>query len=120
MGHCKRRGYCCQDVRLAESPELLQKAYEYWIKSPKIDPKFSDIYLIYPMLTFKYENPSEDLPYHYRCKHFIHDENGIPACSIHPIRPRMCSGFPHYDDVEHLDTAGPLSPYEGCGYNDPD
>jgi len=107
-------------VRLAESPELLQKAYEYWIKSPKIDPKFSDIYLIYPMLIFKYENPSEDLPYHYRCKHFIHDENGIPACSIHPIRPRMCSGFPHYDDVEHLDTAGPLSPYEGCGYNDPD
>lgn len=120
MGHCKRRGYCCRDVRLAESPEMLETAYNYWKKSKKIDPNFSEIYMIYPMLVFKFEDQSEDLPYHYYCKHFTHDENGIPTCSIHPIRPKMCSGFPHYEDVEHLDRDEPLSPYEGCGYNDPD
>ncbi len=120
MGNCKRRGYCCQDVRLTESPEVLQKAFEYWQKSPKIDPRFSDIYLIYPMLTFKFEAPDQDLPYHYRCKHFTHDDQGVPFCSIHPIRPRMCSGFPYYEENTHLDTSGPVSPYDGCGYNDPD
>lgn len=120
MGECKRRGYCCKDVRLAEDPQMLETAYHYWKKSKTIDPNFSEIYLIYPMLTFKFENPEEDLPYHYHCKHFTHDENGLPTCSIHPIRPKMCSGFPHYDEVEHLDRDEPLSPYEGCGYNDED
>ncbi len=120
MGHCKRRGYCCKDVRLAEPPEMLETAYNYWKKSKKIDPNFSEIYLIYPMLVFKFEDQTEDLPYHYYCKHFTHDENGLPTCSIHPIRPRMCRDFPYYEDVEHLDRDEPLSPYEGCGYNDPD
>ena len=120
MGHCKRRGYCCQDVMLAESPELLKSAYEFWLKTPKIDPKFSEIYLIYPMLTFKYENPEEDLPYHYICKHFGHDKDGTAECTIHPIRPRMCRDFPYYENESNLDQSGPLSPYEGCGYNDPD
>ena len=50
MGQCKRRGYCCQDVRLAESPDMLRTAYEFWKKSAKIDPNFSEIYLIFPML----------------------------------------------------------------------
>jgi len=120
MGHCKRKGYCCQDVRLAEAPELLEKAYHYWKKSKTIDPNFSEIYLIYPMLTFKYENPDEDLPYHYNCKHFTRDETGTPACSIHPIRPRMCRDFPYYDSEPHLNREGPVSPYKGCGYNDPE
>ena len=120
MGHCKRRGHCCQDVRLAESPETLETAYTYWIKSPKIDPKFSEIYLIYPMLTFKFENEDEDLPYHYLCKHFTHDDQGLPACSIYSIRPSMCRDFPYYDDVKYLDRNEPLSPYKDCGYNDPD
>lgn len=119
MGHCKRRGICCQDVRLAESPDMLERAFGFWKKSKTIDPNFSDIYLIYPMLEFKFEKPEEDLPYHYFCKHFTHID-GIPACSIYEIRPRMCSGFPYYDDVKHLDREGPLSPYDGCGYNDPD
>lgn len=120
MGHCKRRGICCQDVRLAEDPALLKRAYEFWIKSPSIKPTFSEIYLIYPMLEFKFENTAEDLPYHYRCKHFKHDDTGLPACSIYEIRPRMCRDFPYYEDVPNLDRNGPLSPYEGCGYNDPD
>jgi Fe-S-cluster containining protein len=120
MGHCKRRGYCCQDVRLAEPPELLEKAYRFWLRSPSIDPRFSEIYLIYPMLEFKFEEKDADLAYHYRCKHFTHDSEGIPACSIYDIRPRMCRDFPYYEDVEHLDRNEPLSPYEGCGYNDPD
>jgi len=120
MPNCKRRGYCCKDVRLAESPDILKKAYEYWKKSKTIDPNFSEIFLIYPMLTFLFENQQEDLPYHYHCKHFMHEQDGTPACSIHPIRPRMCRDFPFYNDVEHLDREGPLSPYEGCGYNDPD
>ncbi|MBN1534238.1 MAG: YkgJ family cysteine cluster protein [Spirochaetes bacterium] len=120
MRQCKRRGYCCQDVRLAESPEILQKAYEFWRKSKKVDPSFSEIYLIYPMLTFKFENEEEDLPYHYYCKHFTRDSDGLPTCSIYPIRPAMCREFPYYESVPHLDTSGPLSPYEGCGYNDPD
>ncbi len=120
MGHCKRRGHCCQDVRLAESPELLEEAYRNWINIPSIDPKFSEIYLIYPMLTFLFERPDEDLPYHYRCKHYTRDADNLPACSIYDIRPKMCSGFPYYEDVKHLDRSGPLSPYDGCGYNDPD
>jgi len=120
MGHCKRRGYCCQDVRLAEPPDLLRTAYEFWKKSAKVDPNFSEIYMIFPMLVFTYENREEDLPYHYRCKHYTVDETGLPTCSIHPYRPRMCRDFPYYDDVKHLDREGPLSPYEGCGYNDPD
>lgn len=120
MKTCKRRGYCCQDVRLAEDPEMLRKAYEAWRNLPSVDPKFSEIYLIYPMLTFLYENPKEDLPYHYCCKHFTFDENGTPTCSIYEIRPRMCRDFPYYEGVEHLDRSGNLSPYEGCGYNDPD
>jgi len=120
MKTCKRRGYCCQDVRLAEPPDMLEKAYAYWKKTKSIDPDFSEIYLIYPMLSFLREMPGEDLPYHYRCAHFTHDENGIPACSIYEIRPRMCRDFPYYEDVKYLDRNEPLSPYEGCGYNDPD
>lgn len=119
MGHCKRRGYCCNDVRLAEDPEMLKTAYNYWKKSKTVDPNYSEIYLIYPMLIFKYEVEEEDLPYHYFCKHFTHVD-GLPTCSIHEIRPKMCSGFPYYDEVEHLDRDEPLSPYQGCGYNDPD
>jgi len=107
-------------VRLGESPEMLQRAYEFWKRSASIDPRFSEIYLIYPMLEFKYENPQEDLPYHYRCKHFSHDEKGIPTCTIYEIRPRMCRDFPYYDNVKHLDRKGNPSPYEGCGYNDTD
>jgi len=118
MGDCIRCGTCCQDVRLAEGPDMLQTAYEYWLKTPKIDPKFSEIYLIFPMLEFKFENPEEDLPYHYRCKHYTEDENGLGCCSIHAFRPKMCAGFPHYDEVEHLDRDEALSPYEGCGYNE--
>jgi len=120
MGDCKRCGKCCQDVRLAESPDLLEKAYGYWKKTKQIDPDFSEIYLIYPMLTFLYEDPKEDLPYHYHCKHYTVDNLGLPACSIHHIRPRMCKGFPYYEDVSHLQEEENLSPYEGCGYNDPD
>ncbi len=120
MGECKRRGYCCQNVMLAESPELLQEAYEAWKRIDSIDPSFSEIYLIYPMLTFLRELPEEDLPYRYRCKHFTHDQVGLPSCSIYEIRPRMCRDFPYYDEVEHLDRDEPLSPYEGCGYNDTD
>ena len=120
MGHCKRKGLCCQDLRLAESPDALRTAYEYWKRSSGIDPNFSEIYLIYPMLSFKFENQDEDFPYHYRCKHFTTDTSGVPACSIYSLRPKMCSGFPYYEEVAHLDRSGPLSPYEGCGYNDPD
>ncbi len=120
MAECKRCGICCQDVRLAESPDMLERAYHYWKKTPSIDPNFSEIYLIFPMLRFLYEDQREDLPYHYRCVHYALDENGLPACSIHPIRPRMCRDFPHYDGVEHLDRSGPVSPYPGCGYNNTD
>jgi Fe-S-cluster containining protein len=120
MKTCKRRGYCCQDVRLAESPDMLERAYKYWKKTKSIDPVFSEIYLIFPMLEFRHENLKEDLPYYYRCKHFFHDKSGIPACSIYEIRPRMCRDFPYYEDVKSLVRDEPLSPYEGCGYNDPD
>lgn len=120
MGTCKRRGYCCQDVRLAESPDMLRRAYEYWKRMKSIDPNFSEIYLIYPMLEFRFENLKEDLPYHYLCRHFTHDKDGIPACSIYEIRPAMCREFPYYKDIGSLDTNGPLSPYRGCGYNDED
>jgi Fe-S-cluster containining protein len=120
MAKCKRCGQCCQDVMLAEPPELLEKAYFYWKKSKQIDPNFSEIYLIYPMLTFLYEKEGDDLPYHYKCKHYTVDESGLPACSIHEIRPKMCSEFPYYEDVKYLAKDENLSPYKGCGYNDPD
>jgi Fe-S-cluster containining protein len=120
MPSCKRRGHCCQDVRLAESPDILQKAYEYWKRSGSIDPDFSEIYLIYPMLTFLFEKKEDDLPYHYRCKHFGIGGDNLPACSIYEIRPRMCRDFPYYEDEPGLDRTGPLSPYEGCGYNEED
>ncbi len=120
MGHCKRRGYCCQDVRLAESPEMLRSAYEFWKRSPSVDPNFSEIYLIFPMLSYIREEPDSDLPYHYRCRHFTRDESGLPTCAIYPYRPRMCRDFPYYEEVEHLVRDEPLSPYQGCGYNDPD
>ncbi len=120
MGHCKRRGHCCKDVRLAESPDMLRTAYEFWRKSPSIDPHFSEIYLIFPMLAFTFEEPDADLPYHYHCRHFTTDESGLPACAIYPHRPRMCSDFPYYEEVAHLVRDEPLSPYDGCGYNDPD
>jgi Fe-S-cluster containining protein len=107
-------------VRLAESPDMLRRAYDIWKRSRSIDPNFSEIYLIYPMLELKFEDQSEDLPFHYRCKHFTYDENRTPSCSIYEIRPRMCQEFPFYEGVEKLDRDGPLSPYEGCGYNDPD
>jgi Fe-S-cluster containining protein len=113
---CKRCGTCCNDVRLAESPEMLRKAYEYWLRMPSVDPKFSEIYLIYPMLTFKYENQSEDLPYHYACKHFTRDSKGLGVCSIYEIRPRMCRDFPYYEGIE-LAPEEKVSPYDGCGYN---
>jgi Fe-S-cluster containining protein len=71
------------------------------------------------MLTFLFENQNEDLPYHYACKHYTIDKEGLPACSIHPVRPRMCKDFPYYEDVSHLQKEENLSPYEGCGYNDP-
>ncbi|HOK02866.1 MAG TPA: YkgJ family cysteine cluster protein [Spirochaetota bacterium] len=115
MGECIRCGNCCQDVRLAESPELLEKAYFYWKKSKQIDPNFSEIYLIYPMLEFLFEEPDVDLPYHYRCKHFVF-KDGLATCSIHPIRPRMCRDFPYYEGVK-LEEEENVSPYEGCGYN---
>jgi len=118
MGECKRCGLCCQDVRLAESPETLERAYAFWRKSASIDPLFSEIYLIYPMLTFLYEEKGADFPYHYHCKHYTRDNQGKPACSIHPMRPRMCGEFPHYDDVVHLNRNEPVSPYPGCGYNE--
>lgn len=105
---------------MAESPELLESAYQYWKRSEKIDPDFSEIYLIFPMLEFKFEKQDEDLPYHYHCKHFSHDTAGLPTCSIYEYRPRMCRDFPYYEDVPSLDTDEPLSPYKGCGYNDPD
>ena len=120
MGDCIRCGNCCQDVRLAESPDLLEKAYGYWKKTKQIDPNFSEIYLIYPMLTFLFEEPDADLPYHYRCKHYSTGSDGLPGCSIHPIRPRMCRDFPYYEDVTHLQEEENISPYEGCGYNLPD
>lgn len=114
---CKRCGNCCNDVRLAESPEVLQRAYKYWLQLSMINPNFSEIYLIYPMLTFKYQNLSEDLPYHYACKHFTFDSHGLGLCSIYDIRPRMCKDFPYYDGIA-LAPEEKLSPYEGCGYNE--
>lgn len=117
---CKRRGYCCQDVRLAEDPQTLERAYHYWRSMKSVDPSYTEIYLIYPMLEFLFEEPDADLPFHYRCKHFTHDKEGTPTCSIYEIRPRMCRDFPFYDDQPGVDPSGPLSPYEGCGYNDPD
>ncbi|OHD66650.1 MAG: hypothetical protein A2176_05140 [Spirochaetes bacterium RBG_13_51_14] len=98
----------------------MRAAYEFWRRSSKIDPRFSEIYIIFPMLVFKHESPDENLPYHYRCKHFTTDEQGLPSCSIYPYRPRMCRDFPCYEDVMHLVRDEPLSPYDGCGYNDPD
>ena len=72
------------------------------------------------MLEFKFENSQDDFPYHYRCKHFSHDDNGVSLCSVYDFRPRMCRDFPFYSDIKHLDRVEPVSPYEGCGYNEPD
>ena len=115
--NCKRCGTCCSDVRLAESPDVLKKAYDYWRQMSSVDPKFSEIYLIYPMLTFKYENQQEDLPYHYACKHFSRDSNGLGLCTIYEIRPRMCRDFPYYEGLR-LAPEEKQSPYERCGYNE--
>lgn len=108
MAECGRCGRCCQDVRLAESPDMLERAYLYWKKSPSIEPSFSEIYLIYPMLRFVREEPGEDLPYHYTCVHYRLDDAGLPSCGIHPIRPRMCRDFPYYE-MRSISTARALS-----------
>jgi Fe-S-cluster containining protein len=72
------------------------------------------------MLEFIRETRGDDLPFHYRCRHFGHDREGIPSCMIYDIRPRMCRDFPFYENEVHLHRDEPLSPYEGCGYNEDD
>ena len=46
----------------------------------------------------------------YKCK-LITDDN---KCSIHENKPRICSGYPYYEDGKTV-MGGPW-PYKGCAY----
>ena len=105
-------GACCEDIGLFISPDQLKKSYDRWksvestnarLVSMNPSPEqtiYSDIHLIYPMLTFKKENykhpanphrRTTDKVYHYTCKHY---DSKKRACSIYEDRPQMCRTYP--------------------------
>ncbi len=132
-GHCIRCGQCCEDLTIPWSPADLHKGYLLWIESDEKKKEkmrkagarsMEDIFIIFPML--QPLNRSEQgvkFPrfHHYRCKMFIRDAAGRGCCTIDGIKPKMCSGFPHYDRgwTVHIQNGGALGPsqYRGCGFN---
>lgn len=111
-------GECCKDIGLKISPEEFKGSYLKWVLNSgdanidtvvmtvknediKIDRDLSEIYLLYPMLTYikkDYCHPESDgkkqdcIIYHYTCKHF---DNKNKVCTIYNIRPYMCRSYPN-------------------------
>lgn len=125
MGQCNRTGGCCRFILLDYSPEEIQKAYEEWIKETTGRRQIQDIHLIYPMLAGRYRGvlDRDGIKKHVYgpCKN-LEQKDGIAFCSIHENRPRMCSGYPHYESKREVFMSA-TPPQEnpgymrGCGYN---
>ncbi len=94
MAECKRCGRCCQDVRLAESPDMLERAYKYWKKTPSIDPGFSEIYLSSRCCDSSTRTSAKTFRINYRCVTMLSMKTGcLHARSIR--YGRECAGtFP--------------------------
>jgi len=80
-------------MALLLSPKELEKSYLYWKDNNKYKYyiSFVEIYIIYPMLEFKYYDKKVKR-YRYSCKHLKY--KGKKAyCSIQKIKPRLCSDY---------------------------
>jgi Fe-S-cluster containining protein len=83
------------------------------------------MHLIYPMLAGRCKGKKElggKIKYIYGpCKNFERDEKGLPVCTIHENKPKMCSGYPHYGSAQviTMNVEGKVNPawHRGCGYN---
>lgn len=127
MSACARTGMCCENVLLAYSPAELRRSYVAWRDStqgPGI-VQLQEIYLIYPMLEGrckgKYKTPGGYTRYVYGpCKNLGYPE-GKATCTIHENRPKLCSGYPFYEDPQkvQMGTEPKENPgyMRGCGYN---
>lgn len=107
-------GHCCKNIGLPVSPEEMKDSYNAWIKRSgnesfskavlSMSKKetylkvYSEIHLVYPMLTYLRKstthpdggkqgkgNGEKPTVYHYKCKHLINSK-----CSIYEDRPEMC------------------------------
>ena len=111
---CEKCGKCCEYLMLKLSPQTLKKEYIRW-DTRDGGNYTSDIYLIYPMLKYKFFDKKVK-SHIYQCIHFKRDKNGKGKCVIHDIRPSMCSNFPSYNKISMYLDRNP-SQYIGCGYN---
>jgi len=110
---CKRCGQCCSQIVLPLSPLRLKRNYMLWkdwhdktrrrVSKVKRRTVPHEIWLIYTMLIFIREanefngitqagNIQGEKKYMYRCKHLVM-ENGKAVCTIHEIKPDMCSSY---------------------------
>lgn len=111
MNRCT--GQCCRDFVLPYSPMEIDRMNKFYLRTGR--HKFQDWPIIGQMLIFlrmDQHNPnligsptSEIYKYHYTCKHF---DKSTGDCMIYDSRPRMCSGYPTYQDGRCL--------YKGCTY----
>ena len=112
---CKRCGVCCENVWINRSPEKLKKEYLVWRYQKKKDKDIvQDIWILYPMLDFKFKRlvtgkkkKNNYFIYSYRCKNLKYDCNNKAVCTIHDIKPGMCSGYGTEYNAD----------YSGCGMN---
>lgn len=137
VGACARTGFCCMLIPFAWSPKDLRDSYESWSKGKKGGLVAQDIEMLYPMLAGRCKGKrrirrrGKDVwQYIYGpCRNLdwsIVDGKVAAGCAVHENKPRMCSGFPHYDSsrVVKMTEADPgenLGTFKGCGFNsDPD
>jgi len=125
MGACARTGQCCELIMLDHSPRLIRESYENWKYSKPNTVQYQDIELMYPMLAGRCKGKKDfggTMKYIYGpCRNFDRDEKGLPLCAIHQNKPRMCSGYPHYQTpiavVMNTKTNDNPGWFRGCGFN---
>lgn len=131
MSACVRTGMCCNSVLLSFSPRQLRESYRAWRDSKTEDIiRLQDIYLIFPMLEGKcrgkYTSPNGTTRYVYGpCANLGTEQiDGklVAKCRIHADRPKLCSGYPLYDQEQQVrmgnSVPNPNPGYmKGCGYN---
>lgn len=114
--HDRCSGHCCESFTLPIGPEALELSYRRWLgdgESLQMNgdpggPRYQDIHLIYPMVTYigynaegpELVNPTDDeilgrprpKEHRYRCKHL---DPATRDCTIYDIRPEMCRSYPN-------------------------
>jgi len=117
---CKRCGQCCSQMILPVSPLRLKRKYLSWklwyrktIRKKEYQKNHNtlrDVWLVYPMLVFIREAPEfeeqtqsgdvkSERKYMYRCKN-LEMENGVATCTIHDIKPYLCSCYGEIPAIE--------------------